>query len=69
MRLTPKEKAIQLIELFNYNCLECDYFLRAYKNAVSHVEEVLNFVEDDRKEYNWVVYYKKVLKELKKYDI
>ena len=64
-----KEKAKQLIDLFSYSCRECDSFFKAYKSAVSHVEEILNFLEDDRKGFNWVKYYKKVLKELKKYDI
>ena len=65
--MTPKEKAKELIELFSYNCYECDYWFNANASAHKHVDEILNFIEDERTGFNWKDYYLEVKKEIGKY--
>jgi hypothetical protein len=65
--MTPKEKAKQLVELFSYNCYECDYWFNAHASAHRHVDEILDFIEDERIGFNWKDYYKEVKKEIGTY--
>jgi len=38
----PKEKAEELIDIFTFNCRECDYEDNAHQCALMAVEEILN---------------------------
>jgi hypothetical protein len=39
--MTPKDKAIQLVEDFTFNCKECDYEAKAKQCALIAVDEIL----------------------------
>ena len=64
--MTPKEKAYELVELFRYNCYECDYLCNAHASAHKHVDEILDLIEDERIGFNWKDYYLEVKKEIEK---
>jgi len=42
MKKTPKQKAKDLIELFSFKCIECDYLENAKMSARLCVEEILH---------------------------
>jgi len=39
--MTPKEKAIELIEAMAFSCIECDYEAKAKQCALIAVDEIL----------------------------
>lgn len=71
LTMTPKEKAIELVNSF-YPILggiepkDWEYFChdKAKKCALIAVAEILNFIEDDRKIFNWKNYYQEVKQEI-----
>jgi hypothetical protein len=40
--MTPKEKALELVEAMSFTCRECDYEIRAKYCAIRAVDEILN---------------------------
>jgi len=40
--MTPKEKAIELVEAMSFTCRECDYEIRAKYCAIRAVDEIIN---------------------------
>jgi hypothetical protein len=53
--MTPKEKAEELIDIFTFNCRECDYEDNANQCALIAVEEILKAIpdaSDDNSPYN-----------------
>ena len=62
--MTPKEKAEELVDKYyefhniNYEC--------AKQCAIIAVDEILNFLEDDRCGFSWKKYYTEVKTEIKK---
>lgn len=68
---TPKEKAEEIIDLFN-----TDEFLfytisihDAQRCALIHVNQILSFLEDDREGFNWKKYYEEVREKIINYKI
>jgi hypothetical protein len=53
--MTPKEKAIQLVESMSFSCRECDYEAKAKQCALIAVDEIINvtifFYLYEEKEY------------------
>lgn len=45
--MTPKEKAIELVESMAFSCRECDYEYKAKQCALIAVDEVIEFMEAD----------------------
>lgn len=77
---TPKDKAKELVDkMYNTehcgithfpnkrycDCTEMNIF-QAKQCAIIAVDEILSFIEDDRKGFNWKEYYKEVRKEIEK---
>ena len=58
--MTPKEKAKDLVELFSFNCRECD---NAKLSALLAVDEILNIKSVDR-DYDLSTYWQQVKKEI-----
>jgi len=58
--MTPKEKAEDLVELFSFNCRECD---NAKLSALLAVDEILNIKSVDR-DYDLSTYWQQVKKEI-----
>jgi hypothetical protein len=57
--MTPKEKAFELIELFTFNCRECD---NSKISALKAVDEILYITEHESP--STYVYYVKVKQEI-----
>jgi homoaconitase/3-isopropylmalate dehydratase large subunit len=71
--MTPKEKAIDLItnmQIEHDTEKRCYYFHMSLESAkrssLIAVDEIINFIEDDRKGFNWKTYYKEVKQEIQK---
>jgi hypothetical protein len=75
--MTPKEKAEELVDRFReYSHTDFNYSRGGYQVdtqiqnakqcALIAVDEILSFIEDDRKGFNWKDYYKEVKQELEK---
>ena len=69
--MAPKEKAKNLYDEFHsvlpsYNDEGQLEHESAKQCALIAVEEILSFIEDDRKGFNWKDYYKEVKQELEK---
>lgn len=66
--MTPKEKAIELIDNFIniYEGITLGIAKKhwAKQSALISVDEILNIIEDERKDFNWKEYFKKVKKEI-----
>ena len=63
--MTPKEKAEELVDKFNYEGKH--YLMLDTKQcAIIAVEEILSFIEDDRKVFSWKEYYQQVKQEIEK---
>lgn len=69
LTLTAKEKAKEIIDLFNR-----DEFLvytlsinDAQRCALIHVNQILSFLEDDREGFSWKKYYEEVREEIVNY--
>jgi len=58
--MTPKEKAKDLVELFSFNCRECD---NAKLSALLAVDEILNIKSVDR-DYDLSTYWEEVKQEI-----
>lgn len=58
--MTPKEKAQELVELFSFNCRECD---NAKLSALIAVDEILNIKSVDR-DYDLSTYWEEVKQEI-----
>jgi len=43
--MTPKKKALQLVENMAFNCKECDYEMKAKQCAIIAVDEILQMVK------------------------
>jgi hypothetical protein len=67
--MTPKEKAIDLLDKYYYDTdLLYEYltWIQAKKCALIVVDEILEFIEDERQGFNWKTYYQKVKQEIEK---
>ena len=76
--MTPKEKAIELVDKFKdyANDFYTDFASQedliyniksnAKECALIAVDEILSFIEDDRKGFSWKTYYLEVKKEIEK---
>lgn len=73
--MTPREKAYELCEKFKAKCDDIWYHKvspvqeleeTAKGCALIAVDEILSFLEDDRKGFNWVTFYKEVKEEINK---
>jgi hypothetical protein len=53
--MTPKEKAIELIEAMAFSCIECDYEAKAKQCALILVDEILKITSEsyDIDHINW----------------
>ena len=58
--MTPKEKAKDLVELFSFNCRECD---NAKLSALIAVDEILNIKSVER-DYDLSTYWEEVQTEI-----
>ena len=65
--MTPKEKAKELVELFSYNCYECDYWFNAHASAHKLVDEMLNESQYTDGYYDRYGFWEKVKKEIISY--
>ena len=68
--MTPKEKAKELFDKYA-NEFDFDDTYRGYREqskqcALIAVDEILSFIEDDRKEFSWKKYYQEVKQEIEK---
>ena len=71
--MTPKEKAKELVinmQIEHDTEKRCYYFHMSLESAkrssLIAVDEIINFIEDDRKGFNWKTYYKEVKQEIQK---
>jgi hypothetical protein len=68
--MTPKEKAIDLIDrYYSLFSLELDNTIditEAQECALIVVDEILEFIEDERQGFNWKTYYQEVKQEIEK---
>jgi hypothetical protein len=67
--MTPKEKAIELIDSFEDDLMECDtYFLETAKQrcALKVVDEILNVIDRDMNYQNVYSFYLNVKQEIEK---
>ena len=63
--MTAKERAEELVDKFNYEGKH--YLMLDTKQcAIIAVEEILSFIEDDRKVFSWKKYYQQVKQEIEK---
>ena len=62
--MTPKEKAQELVDKFIVVGLQQRN--EGYQCALIAVDEILSFIEDDRKGFSWKTYYLEVKKEIEK---
>ena len=68
-RMTPKEKAIDLIDSFSYKCYECDYEENAKLSALTCAKEIKSydwFIPSQLDLDNWNGYWNDVIKEIEK---
>jgi hypothetical protein len=66
--MTPKEKAIELIESMAFSCRECDYESKAKQCALVAVDEILKAVDNPDETYlmkHSVNYWTEVKQEIK----
>jgi hypothetical protein len=47
--MTPKKKALQLVENMAFNCKECDYEMKAKQCALIAVHEILQMIDESMK--------------------
>jgi hypothetical protein len=65
--MTPKEKALEIIEDFTFNCRECDYEAKAKQCALIAVDEILKAVDNPDEKYlmkHIVEYWRQVKQEI-----
>ena len=65
--MTPKEKAIELVESMTFSCRECDYESKAKQCAIIAVDEMLNWFKAhsySNKNYDAFVFYQEVKQEI-----
>ena len=65
--MTPKEKALELVESMAFSCRECDYEAKAKQCALIAVDEMLNWFKAhsySNKNYDAFVFYNEVKKEI-----
>ena len=66
--MTPKEKAIQLVESMAFSCRECDYEAKAKQCALIAVKEILsdykNYLMHENTEYKGLMYWQEVKQEI-----
>jgi hypothetical protein len=49
--MTPKEKALELVEAMSFTCRECDYEMRAKYCAIRAVDEIIDEVYNISHQY------------------
>lgn len=59
--MTPKEKALELVDNFE----KFSAYGLQKQCALIAVDEILSFIEDDRKFFSWKKYYQEVKQEIK----
>jgi hypothetical protein len=68
--MTPKEKALELVESMSFSCRECDYEAKAKQCALIAVDEILgdykNYLMHENTEYKGLMYWQEVKKEIEK---
>jgi hypothetical protein len=67
--MTPKEKAIELVESMAFSCRECDYENKAKECALIAVNEMLSWFKAhsySNKNYDAFVFYNEVKQEIEK---
>jgi|LakMenE01Jun11ns_1017448.scaffolds.fasta_scaffold9570193_3 hypothetical protein len=71
--MTPKEKAKELVtnmQIEHDTEKRCYYFHMSLESAkrssLIAVDDIINFIEDERKGFNWKTYYKEVKQEIEK---
>ena len=65
--MSPKEKAIELVESMAFSCRECDYESKAKQCAIIAVDEMLNWFKAhsySNKNYDAFVFYQEVKQEI-----
>ena len=65
--MSPKEKAIELVESMAFSCKECDYESKAKQCAIIAVDEMLNWFKAhsySNKNYDAFVFYQEVKQEI-----
>ena len=65
--MTPKEKALELVEAMSFTCRECDYEMRAKYCAIRAVDELLDAIDWDYYEgssHPELTYWREVKKEI-----
>ena len=63
--MTAKEKAKELVDKY-FNLTDHMQFDEAKECALIAVDEILSFIEDDRKVFSWKEYYQQVKQEIEK---
>ena len=63
--MKPKEKAEELVIKY-FNLTDHMQFDEAKECALIAVDEILSFIEDDRKVFSWKEYYQQVKQEIEK---
>jgi hypothetical protein len=67
--MTPKEKALDLLEAMTFSCRECDYEIRAKYCAIRAVDEILKAVDNPDETYlmkHSINYWTEVKQEIEK---
>jgi len=59
--MTPKEKAVELVEIFTFRCFECDYENNAKQSSLKAIDLLFEETESLN-----VRYWNKVKKEIEK---
>jgi hypothetical protein len=64
--MTPKEKAIELVEAMSFSCRECDYELRAKYCAIRAVDEIIEALKNNAASSASWKYFEEVKQEIEK---
>lgn len=62
--MSPKEKAIELIESMAFSCRECDYESKAKQCAIIAVDEIIEALENNAANSASWLYYEEVKQEI-----
>jgi hypothetical protein len=62
--MSPKEKAIELVESMAFSCRECDYESKAKQCAIIAVNEIIEALENNAANSASWLYYEEVKQEI-----
>ena len=64
--MTPKEKAIQLVESMSFSCRECDYEAKAKQCALITLDEIIEALKNNAANSASWKYFEEVKQEIEK---